>query len=155
MRYLSTLLVKRTYHFRIIRLTNTKQVALQQEYDSLQHYSLALTSNRHSIQNDLIRLEHYPSNTGVFDRFVESNEEQEGHKDRSFVNLVAKRMLIEMLFLLHSFNIAYRALRYISKVRVTVNIPITLASTDRSTMIMLERGYRSMSGSCSHFTRPF
>ncbi|HYA82094.1 MAG TPA: hypothetical protein VEH06_01405 [Candidatus Bathyarchaeia archaeon] len=77
-------------------------MALQQEYDSLQHYSLALTSNRHSIQNDLIRLEHYPSNTGVFDRFVESvtNEEQEGHKDRSFVNLVAKRMLIEMLLLI-------------------------------------------------------
>ena len=34
-----------------------------------------------------------------------------------------------------AFNIAYRALGYISKVRVTVNIPVTLASTDRSTMI--------------------
>jgi len=34
-----------------------------------------------------------------------------------------------------SFNIAYRALGYISKVGVTVNIPITLASTDRSTMM--------------------
>jgi putative transposase len=37
-----------------------------------------------------------------------------------------------------SFNIAYRALGYISKVGVTVNIPITLASTDRSTMMTRE-----------------
>ena len=36
------------------------------------------------------------------------------------------------------FNIAYRALGYISKVGVTVNIPITLASTDRSTMMTRE-----------------
>ena len=33
-----------------------------------------------------------------------------------------------------AFNIAYRALGYISKVGVTVNIPITLASTGRSSM---------------------
>jgi hypothetical protein len=31
-------LVKKTYHCKVIRLTNTKQVALQQEYDNLQHY---------------------------------------------------------------------------------------------------------------------
>jgi putative transposase len=37
-----------------------------------------------------------------------------------------------------AFNIAYRALGYISKVGVTVNIPITLASTDRSTMMTRE-----------------
>jgi transposase len=37
-----------------------------------------------------------------------------------------------------SFNIAYLALGYISKVGVTVNIPITLASTDRSTMMTRE-----------------
>jgi hypothetical protein len=37
-----------------------------------------------------------------------------------------------------SFNIAYRALGYISKVGVTVNIPITLASTDRSAMMTRE-----------------
>jgi len=37
-----------------------------------------------------------------------------------------------------SFNIAYRALGNISKVGVTVNIPITLASTDRSIMMTRE-----------------
>jgi len=37
-----------------------------------------------------------------------------------------------------AFNIAYRALGYISKVGVTVNIPITLASTDRSAMMTRE-----------------
>jgi IS605 OrfB family transposase len=37
-----------------------------------------------------------------------------------------------------SFNIAYRALGYISKVGVTVNIPITLGRTDRSTMMTRE-----------------
>jgi hypothetical protein len=37
-----------------------------------------------------------------------------------------------------AFNIAYRALGYISKVGVTVNIPVTLASTDRSTMMTRE-----------------
>jgi len=37
-----------------------------------------------------------------------------------------------------SFNIAYRALGCISEVGVTVNIPITLASTDRSTMMTRE-----------------
>jgi transposase len=37
-----------------------------------------------------------------------------------------------------AFNIAYRALGYISKVGVTANIPITLASTDRSTMMTRE-----------------
>ena len=37
-----------------------------------------------------------------------------------------------------SFNIAYRALGYISKVGVTVNIPIILASTDKSTMMTRE-----------------
>ena len=31
-------LVKKTYHCKVTRLTNTKQVALQQEYDNLQHY---------------------------------------------------------------------------------------------------------------------
>jgi hypothetical protein len=31
-------LVKKTYHCKVICLTNTKQVALQQEYDNLQHY---------------------------------------------------------------------------------------------------------------------
>ncbi|HYA83393.1 MAG TPA: hypothetical protein VEH06_08090, partial [Candidatus Bathyarchaeia archaeon] len=36
-----------------------------------------------------------------------------------------------------SFNIAYRTLGYIFK-GVTVNIPITLASTDRSTMMTRE-----------------
>ena len=47
-----------------------------------------------------------------------------------------------------SFNIAYRALGYISKVGVTVNIPITLASTDRSTMMTRETRL-TMIGSCS------
>ena len=37
-----------------------------------------------------------------------------------------------------SFNIAYRALGYIPKVGVSVNIPITLASTDGSTMMTRE-----------------
>jgi transposase len=37
-----------------------------------------------------------------------------------------------------AFNIAYLVLGYISKVGVTVNIPITLASTDRSTMMTRE-----------------
>jgi hypothetical protein len=37
-----------------------------------------------------------------------------------------------------SFNIVYRAFGYISKVEITVNIPITLASTDRSTMMTRE-----------------
>jgi transposase len=37
-----------------------------------------------------------------------------------------------------AFNIAYRALGYISKVGVTVNIPITLASTDTSTKMTRE-----------------
>ncbi len=42
-------------------------------------------------------------------------------------------MLIEML----AFNIAYRALGYISKVGVTVNLPNTrtLASIDRASII--------------------
>jgi hypothetical protein len=31
-------LVKKTYHCKVLCLTNTKQVALQQEYDNLQHY---------------------------------------------------------------------------------------------------------------------
>ena len=47
-------LVKKTYHCKVIRLTNTKQVTLQQEYDNLQHYLQTredrgftrLTSNR-------------------------------------------------------------------------------------------------------------
>jgi transposase len=47
-----------------------------------------------------------------------------------------------------AFNIAYRALGYISKVGVTVNIPITLASTDRSTMMTRETRL-TMTGSCS------
>ena len=37
-----------------------------------------------------------------------------------------------------AFNIAYRTLGYISKVGVTVNIPLTLASTDRSAMMTRE-----------------
>ncbi len=51
-----------------------------------------------------------------------------------------------------AFNIAYRALGYISKIGVTVNIPITLASTDRSTMMTRETRKRLpvMTGSCSH-----
>src|SRR5215472_17771538 len=77
-------LVKKTYHCKVIRLTNTKQVALQQEYDNLQHYMQTredrglYSANRQqadrfykvikkttkyplSIRNDLIRLEHDPS----------------------------------------------------------------------------------------------
>jgi len=41
-----------------------------------------------------------------------------------------------------AFNIVYRALGYISKVGVTVNIPITLTSTDKSTMMRRETGKR-------------
>ena len=54
----------------------------------------------------------------------------------SGVKDVVKRMLIEML----AFNIAYRALGYISKVGVTVNLPKlrTLASIDRNTMMTRE-----------------
>jgi len=75
---------KKTYHCKVIRLTNTKQVALQQEYDNLQHYLQTredrglYSANRQqadrfykvikkttkyplSIRNDLIRLEHDPS----------------------------------------------------------------------------------------------
>ena len=37
-----------------------------------------------------------------------------------------------------SFNIAYRAFGYISKVGVTENIPVTLASTDMSTTMTKE-----------------
>jgi transposase len=37
-----------------------------------------------------------------------------------------------------AFDIAYRALGYISKVGVNVNIPITLASIDRNTMTTRE-----------------
>ena len=69
-------------------------------------------------------------------KLVESvkHEEQEGHKDCSPVKLVVKRMLIEMLLLISLTG----ALGYISKVGVTVNIPITLASTDRRTMMTRE-----------------
>src|SRR5215472_10056394 len=74
-------LVKKTYHCKVIRLTNTKQVVLQQEYDNLQHYLQTkedrglYSANKQqadmfykvikkttkyplSIRNDLIRLEH-------------------------------------------------------------------------------------------------
>ena len=77
-------LVKKTYHCKVIRLTNTKQVTLQQEYDNLQHYLQTredrglYSANKQqadryykiikkttkyplSIRNDLIRLEHDPS----------------------------------------------------------------------------------------------
>jgi putative transposase len=82
-------LVKKTYHCKVIRLTNTKQMALQQEYDNLQHYLQTredrgwYSSNRQqadrfykvikktakyplSIRNDLIRLEHDPSNIAEY-----------------------------------------------------------------------------------------
>ena len=82
-------LVKKTYHCKVIRLTNTKQVALQQEYDNLQHYlqtredrglysANKQQANRYykiikkttkyplSIRNDLIRLEHDPSNIAEY-----------------------------------------------------------------------------------------
>ena len=76
--------VKKTYHCKVIHLTNTKQVALQQEYDNLQHYLQTredrglYSANKQqadrfykvikkgkkyplSIRNDLIRIEHKPS----------------------------------------------------------------------------------------------
>jgi putative transposase len=82
-------LVKKTYHCKVIRLTNTKQVALQQEYDNLQHYLQTredrglYSANKQqadryykiikkttkyplSIRNDLIRLEHDPSNIAEY-----------------------------------------------------------------------------------------
>jgi putative transposase len=54
-----------------------------------------------------------------------------------------------------AFDIAYRALGYISKVGVTVNIPITLASTDRNTIMTRETRKRLpvYDGSCSHSIR--
>jgi putative transposase len=77
-------LVKKTYHCKVIRLTNKKQVALQQEYNNLQHYLQTredrglYSANKQqadryykiikkttkyplSIRNDLIRLAHHPS----------------------------------------------------------------------------------------------
>ena len=62
-----------------------------------------------------------------------TNEEQEGRRDCLCAKLVVKRMLIEMLLL-----ISLTGLGYISKVGIPVNIPITLASTDRSTMMTRE-----------------
>jgi putative transposase len=82
-------LVKKTYHCKVIRLTNTKQVTLQQEYDNLQHYlqtredrglysANKQQANRYykiikkttkyalSIRNDLIRLEHDPSSIAEY-----------------------------------------------------------------------------------------
>jgi len=79
-------LVKKTYHCKVIRLTNTKEVALQQEYDNLQHYLQdrgLYSANRQqadmfykvikkttkyplSIRNDLIRLEHEPSSIAEY-----------------------------------------------------------------------------------------
>ena len=82
-------LVKKTYHCKVIRLTNTKQVALEQEYDNLQHYLKTredrglYSANRQqadrfykvikkatkyplSIRNDLIRLEHDPSSIAEY-----------------------------------------------------------------------------------------
>ena len=81
--------VKKTYHCKVIRLTNTKQVALQQEYDNLRHYLQTredrglYSANRQqadrfykvikkttkypiSIRNDLIRLEHDPSSIAEY-----------------------------------------------------------------------------------------
>ena len=82
-------LVKKTYHCKVIRLTNTKQVALEQEYDNLQqylqtredrglysankqqadrYYKIIKKTTKYplSIRNDLIRLEHDPSNIAEY-----------------------------------------------------------------------------------------
>jgi hypothetical protein len=82
-------LVKKTYHCKVVRLTNTKQAALQQEHDNLQHYLQTredrglYSANRQqadrfykvikrttkyplSIRNDLIRLEHDPSSIAEY-----------------------------------------------------------------------------------------
>jgi putative transposase len=82
-------LVKKTYHCKVIRLTNTKQVTLQHEYDNLQHYLQTredrglYSANKQqadryykiikkttkyplSIRNDLIRLEHNPSSIAEY-----------------------------------------------------------------------------------------
>ena len=82
-------LVKKAYHCKVIRLTNTKQVALQQEYDNLQHhlqtredlglysankqqadryYKIIKKTTKYplSIRNDLIRLEHDPSSIAEY-----------------------------------------------------------------------------------------
>ena len=82
-------LVKKTYHCKVIRLTNTKQVTLQQEYDNLQHYLQTredrglYSANKQqadryykiikkttkyplSIRNDLIRLEYDPSSIAEY-----------------------------------------------------------------------------------------
>ncbi|MGA9152113.1 MAG: transposase [Candidatus Nitrosopolaris sp.] len=82
-------LVKKTYHCKVIRLTSTKQVTLQQEYDNLQHYLQTredrglYSANKQqadryykiikkttkyplSIRNDLIRLEHDPSSIAEY-----------------------------------------------------------------------------------------
>ena len=82
-------LVKKTYHCKVIQLTNTKQVALQQEYNNLQHYLQTkedrglYSANKQqadryykiiknttnyplSIRNDLIKIEHIPSNIAEY-----------------------------------------------------------------------------------------
>ena len=76
--------VKKCYHCRVIDLTNIKQVALEQEYDNLQHYlqtkedlgrysdnkqqadrfyKMIKKTSKYSIsiRNDLIKIEHDPS----------------------------------------------------------------------------------------------
>src|SRR5215469_10279335 len=74
-------LVKKTYHCKVIRLTNAKQVALQRVYDNLQdrglysankqqadrYYKIIKKTTKYplSIRNDLIRLEHDPSSIAV------------------------------------------------------------------------------------------
>jgi IS605 OrfB family transposase len=58
------------------------------------------------------------------------------HKDYSYARSVGKRMLIDA-----AFNIAYRALGYISKVGVTVNTLKTFASVDRNAMMTKEATY--------------
>jgi len=58
------------------------------------------------------------------------NEELEAHKGLFMCKTCGEENADRNV----AFNIAYRALGYISKVGVTVNIPITLASTGRSSM---------------------
>ena len=53
-----------------------------------------------------------------------------------------------------AFNIAYRALGYISKVGVTVNTLKTFPSIDRNAM-MRKEALKRMTGSCSPSIKPF
>src|SRR5215831_2209773 len=82
-------LVKKAYHCKVIRLTNMKQVALQQEYDNLQHYLQTredrglYSANKQqadrfykkinkmcryplSIRRDLIKIEHNPGKVAEY-----------------------------------------------------------------------------------------